>query len=57
VVVERIAKSATDDCLNILAQFETSTYPVGDSINDRELADLNLKPHSFHCDRRDADTQ
>ena len=47
-VVELIAGTTTKTGLKVQAEWDQGYYPTGTQITDSELADLPLKPHSWH---------
>ena len=50
VIVHLIANTVTQQGLKIRAELDKRRYPAGIKVTDQELAQVNLKPHSFHGD-------
>ena len=50
VIVNLIAATTTRTGLRIKAKLDTQSYPIGQKIDDAELAQVNLLPDSFHGD-------
>jgi hypothetical protein len=48
VVVNLIGATKTRSGLNVRAQLDQGSYPIGKTITDRQLAAVAMKPHSFH---------
>lgn len=48
VIVALIANTTTRAGLKIRAELDTSQYPTGTKVSDKELAAVNLKRHAFH---------
>ncbi len=48
VVVNLIGNTTTKNGLKIRARLDTRKYPKGVKVNDAELAELHIKPASFH---------
>ncbi|HEY5311071.1 MAG TPA: ISAzo13 family transposase [Pirellulales bacterium] len=48
VVVHLIANTVTRQGLKIRAELDKRSYAAGIKVTDEELAQVNLKPHSFH---------
>ena len=50
VIVQLIANTATRQGLQIHAELDTGTYPVGNKVTDVEFSLVKLKRHKFHGD-------
>ena len=50
VVVNLIGATTTKKGLKVQSELDTSPYPAGRSVSDRELEALHLRRHSFHGD-------
>jgi len=50
VVVNLIAATTTRTGLRIKAKLDTRSYPIGQKIDDAELAQVNIRPDNFHGD-------
>ena len=50
VIVNLIAATSTDKGLQVRSELDTNTYPAGVKVSDKELAQVRLKPDSFHGD-------
>ena len=48
VIVHLIANTVTQQGLKIRAELDKRRYPAGIKVTDQELAQVQLKPHSFH---------
>ena len=48
VIVELIAATTTKSGLTVKSRLDTMEYRKGIRISDRQLAEVNLEPHSFH---------
>lgn len=48
VIIECIAATTTTTGLTVQAVLDTSTYPIGVTTSDEELATLKLRRHKFH---------
>jgi hypothetical protein len=48
VVVNLIGATKTRSGLNVRAHLDQSSYPIGKTISDKQLAAVQLKPHPFH---------
>ena len=50
VVVNLIGATTTNQGLKVQSELDTSPYPAGRSVSDRELDTLHLRRDSFHGD-------
>jgi len=50
VIVHLIANTVTQQGLKVRAELDKRRYPAGVKVTDEKLAQVNLKPHSFHGD-------
>lgn len=48
VVVEAIARTTTETGLELHAWLDENTYEKGRKVSDKELAECNIKPNSYH---------
>lgn len=48
VIVNLIANTTTEADLEILAMLDSSEYPIGIKISNKDMAILNLERHEFH---------
>jgi hypothetical protein len=48
VVVNLIAATTTKEGLRVHAERDLSDYPLGGSVSDRALAEVDVRPHEFH---------
>jgi Rhodopirellula transposase DDE domain len=47
-IVRLIAKTTTAQGLRVTCRLDRRAYPVGRKVSDKEIATVNLVPHSFH---------
>jgi hypothetical protein len=47
-IVRLIAKTTTAKGLKVTCRLDRRSYPVGRKVSDKEIATVNLAPHSFH---------
>ncbi len=50
VIVNLIAATTTESGLQVHAELDTSEYPKGKKVTDKELSEVNLQKHEFHGD-------
>lgn len=48
VIVNLIAATTTKEGLRVHAERDLSDYPLGNSVSDRALAEVDVRPHEFH---------
>jgi len=48
VIVNLIAATTTTTGLQVRAELDTGTYPVGQQVSEQEIAEVNISHDSFH---------
>jgi hypothetical protein len=47
-IVEMIAATTTKTGLTVRCELDENSYPKGVKVSDKEMADLNITPNTFH---------
>src|SRR5215813_13822613 len=47
-IVQLIAATTTRTGLNVKSEIDTAIYPSGIKVTDRDMAAINIAPHTFH---------